>query len=93
MNSRRSMIRNVNVAVIQTDVKWIREKLVDIEKKVDNVQMCTQGHDNRIQKLEDENKIKKEAQQISTGKLALMITGITAVVNFFLWIIEHLVLG
>lgn len=98
MNRKVKSMKNnrVSIAVIQTDLKWIQNKLIDIEKKVDNVQACTKGHDDRIQKLEDETRIGKEQReqlfkekQMSITKLGLIVAGITAAINILCWLVER----
>ena len=84
---------NVDIAVIQTDVKWIKEyvkeKLTSLETKIDNVQLCTQGHDDRIQKLEDNQTSVKEAKEYNLKWFTIIMAVVTFTVNIVFWIIER----
>lgn len=89
---------NVDIAVVQTDIDWIKDKLTDIDRNVKSVQLCTAGHDNRLQKLEDwkvateeivNNEIKRKG--ISLSKLGLILGGLVVTINVILWIIERFI--
>lgn len=47
------MAENVDIAVLKNDLKWIKDKLTSIETTVNNTKACVDGHDNRIQSLEN----------------------------------------
>lgn len=43
----------ISVAILQTDLVWIKNKLSSIEESVNKIHACTSNHDNRIQSLEE----------------------------------------
>ena len=88
----------VDIAVLKTDLDWIKAKLNAVEKKIDSVQLCAQGHDDRLVKLEEwkgihdknlDDSVKKK--ELSNTKLIILISGSSIVTTVTLWILEHII--
>jgi hypothetical protein len=88
----------VDIAIIQTDLVWIREKLTEISQQIKDVRLCSDGHDIRIDKLEEwhsqiESDLKKEKQrkEWDLKKVAVIVAIVSASVNIAIWLIDKLI--
>jgi len=50
---RRNNGTKISLAVVCNDMKWLKENVAEIKELVKNTKACVNGHDNRIQQLED----------------------------------------
>jgi len=71
----------VDLAVVQTDLKWIREKLTSMENTMNNIHACTSDHDNRLLSLEEWKKICNEAWNRNMIKWGLIISSVSLVAS------------
>ena len=82
----------IDVAVIKTDLNWIKDKLISIEDSVKTTKACVDTHEDRLIKLESEEKYKKESREMSRKDLVIILSVITVLINIGLWVIEKFVL-
>lgn len=75
---------DVAVAILQTDLTWIKNKLSSIEDTMNKINMCTSGHDNRIQSLEDWKKLCNDQWNKNMVKWGIIISAIALVSSILL---------
>jgi len=75
---------DVAVAILQTDLTWIKNKLSSIEDTMNKINMCATGHDNRIQSLEDWKKACNDQWNKSMVKWGIIISAVALISSIIL---------
>lgn len=98
MNKGKNMVKKngmntkIDVAVIKTDLNWIKDKLISIEDNVKTTKSCVDTHEDRIIKLESGEQYQKEGKEMSRKDLVIVLSVITVFINIVLWVVEKFVL-
>lgn len=91
---------NRDIAVLQTDLTWIKGKLGEISETLKSIKLCTDDHEEKISKceswIESHDKLeenRKETKDLSLKRLAIIMSaviGLTSIATgVVLWALEH----
>lgn len=85
----KSLSTKIDVAVLRTDMNWIKDKLIDIETAVKTTKACVDTHEDRLIKLETCDAVGKENKEMSRRDLVIVLSVVTFIINIGLWAVEH----
>lgn len=74
----------IDIAIVQTDLKWIKEKLTSIDNNINSIKGCVDGHDDRIQSLENWKKYSDEQFNKSMIKWGVVVSIISVAISILI---------
>jgi len=77
-----------DIATLKADMRWIKDKLDEMSGTLNNIKLCTDGHDSKIAKLEGwcstHDKVesnKKEERNMSLKREGLLISALGIIIG------------